>query len=388
MKVSVKKYKDPAKPKLKWVVAVNAPEGRARKFFETKGKADAFAQVKRLESEEIGNRASELDERTKRDALDAKKRLPAGRRIKDAVDFYIQHLKDTERSCDVNEAAEEFLAFKEAKGKSHYYLIDLRSRLKAFREAFGGHVVAEITPKMIEGWLAGLKVGKVSLNNSRRVVGVFFGYCLKQGLCRENPIRRVEVADVEKKDVEIYSPADMALLLDEAQGDVLAFLAIGGFGGLRAEEVKRLNWEDVKRDRGIIDLSGRITKTAASRAVTILPVLAHYLEAFAFEKGPVCKAGFERRLRMFKAKMGKPVEGVRRAIPWERNALRHSFATYFYCLNDAGKTAKELGHNGTSLLQKHYRKARVTDADARAWFNLHLKTEGVAEFKAAKEANA
>jgi len=394
MKVSVLPYRDSKKPRLKWKVTINAMEGGERKttrsFFETKAKAEGFARMKQVEGEEMGNRAAELDADTRLAALKASKTLkPYGKTIADAVAYYVQHLKDTERSCRIDEAVDDFLAFKEAKGKSHYYMLDLKSRLKAFRDAFGGQFVTEITPKMIEGWLAGLKVGKGSLNNSRRIVGVFFGYCLKQGLCRENPISRVEVADVKVKDVEIYTPADMALLLSEAQGDVLAFLAIGGFAGLRAEEVKRLNWEDVKRDREIIDLTANITKTAASRAVTILPVLAHYLEPFAFEAGPVCKAGFERRLRMFKARMEKPVKGVRRAVPWQRNALRHSFATYYYCLNDAGKTAKELGHNGTSLLQKHYRKARVSEADARAWFDLHKATGNVASFEAdRREVNA
>ena len=387
MKVSVLPYHDSKKPRLKWKVTINAMEGGERKttrsFFETKAKAEGFARMKELEGEEMGNRAVELDADTRLAALKASKTLkPYGKTISDAVAYYVQQLKVTERSCRIDEAAEDFLAFKESKGKSHYYMIDLRSRLKPFREAFGGRFVAEITPKMIEDWLAGLTVGKVSLNNSRRVVGVFFGYCEKQGLCRDNPIRRVEIADVKLKDVEIYTPAQMALLLAEAQGDVLAFLAIGGFAGLRAEEVKRLNWEDVKRDRGIIDLSGRITKTAASRTVTIPPVLAHFLEPFAFATGPVCGRGFDRRLRMFKAKMEKPVKGIRRAVAWQYNGLRHSFATYFYCLNDAGQTAKQLGHNGTSLLQKHYRKSRVPDADARAWFNLHLKAGNEVEFAA------
>ncbi|MFA5257925.1 MAG: hypothetical protein WC360_07235, partial [Opitutales bacterium] len=257
MKVTVLPYNSPAKPKLKWVVAVNAPEGRSRKYFPTKAKAEGFAQVKRLESEEIGNRASELDERTKRDALDAKKRLPVGRRIKDAVDYYLQYIHDTERSCLIEDAAEEFIAFKKDKGKSVRYLMDLRSRLNPFRKTFGGRYATEITPKMAEDWLAGLPVGNVSRNNYRRVAGVFFSYCIKQGRCRDNPIKLVDAANVPVKDTEIFTPADMALMLAEAEGDILAYLAIGGFAGLRDAEIKRLTWEDVRRDVDEIDLSGR-----------------------------------------------------------------------------------------------------------------------------------
>jgi integrase len=386
MKVTVLPYNSPAKPKLKWIVAVNTPEGRLRKYFETKGKAEAFARLKRIEGEEIGNRALELDSDTRLAALKASKALkPYGKSIGDAVAFYVQCLKDTERSILIDDAAEDFLAFKGTKGKSHRYLLDLRSRLNPFRKTFGKRYVTEITPKIAEDWLAGLKVENVSRNNYRRILSVFFGYCVKQGRCRDNPIRRVEVANVELTDTEIFTPADMALMLAEVEGDILAYLAIGGFAGLRDAEIRRLQWEDVRRDVGELDLSGRITKTAASRAVTILPVLAHYLESFAFEHGPICKTGFTRRLQEFKARMGKPVEGVRRGVEWQHNGLRHSYATYHYRLNDAGQTAKQLGHNSTALLFKNYRKNRVSEADARAWFNLHLKAGKEVEFATAAQ---
>ena len=383
MKVKVHPYNSPSKPKLKYVVAVNAPEGRTRKYFETKKAADAYAQVKRLEGEEMGNRAVEIDADIRLAALKASKALkPYGKSIGEAVAYYVQHLKDTERSCSVDDAAEEFLTYKVSMGKSHRYLLDIRSRLNAFRKAFGAECVAEITTTKIESWMGDLQVGSLARNNYRRVLHTFFAFCKKRNYCRENPVQGVDMADVPVKDTEIFTPADMALMLAEAEGDVLAYLAIGGFAGLRDAEIRRLQWDDVKRDVMEIDLAAEITKTAASRAVTILPVLAHLLEPFAFEHGPVCKRGFERRLKMFKAKLEKPVEGVRRAVKWQHNGLRHSFATYHYRLNDAGQTAKQLGHNGTNLLFTNYRKNRVSDADARAWFNLHLKAGNVADFAA------
>ncbi|MFA5256768.1 MAG: hypothetical protein WC360_01345, partial [Opitutales bacterium] len=80
MKVKVHPYNSPSKPKLKYIVAVNAPEGRTRKYFETKKAADAYAQVKRLEGEEMGNRAVEIDADIRLAALKASKALkPYGR---------------------------------------------------------------------------------------------------------------------------------------------------------------------------------------------------------------------------------------------------------------------------------------------------------------------
>ena len=366
----------------KWVVDVRSGDGsRERKFFKTKEEADAYAQTKRLEFKEIGYRAAELDEATKRLALDAKKRLPKGKTIRDAVDFYLQYLEDTAKSIVIDEAIDEFLNYKEAKNSSHRYLLDLKSRLNAVRKAFGGEYPTQITARRIDAWLAGLNVEKVSQNNYRRVLSVFFTFCMKQGFCRDNPLKRVDAAKITPKDTEIFSPADMSLMLAEAEGDILAYLAIGGFAGLRDSEIRRLQWKDIKRDEKEIDLAAYKTKTAAARHVKIESVLAHFLEPFAFEQGLVCKTGFTRRLQEFKARLEKPVKGVRRAVAWQHNGLRHSFGTYHYRLySNADLTASQLGHSNPTMLFRNYRNANVSKADAEAWFNLHLKAGSEVEF--------
>jgi integrase len=386
MKVSVLPYHDSAKPTLKWKVTINSVEDgkrkTIRKFFETRMKAETFAKVKRTEGDEIGNRAAELDADTRIAALNASKSLqPYGKKISDAVTFYLQYLKDTERSILIDDAIEEFLAYKEAKNSSHRYILDLKSRLNAFRKDFGKKYPTQITARQIDVWLAGLNVEKISQNNYRRVLSVFFGFCMRQGFCRDNPLMRVDAVKIMPKDTEIFEPSDMALMLSEAEGDIRAYLAISGFAGLRDSEVRRLQWKDIIRAEGEIDLAAYKTKTAQARHVKILPVLVHYLEPFAFEQGLVCKAGFTRRLQAFKAKLEKPVEGVRRAVTWKHNGLRHSYGTYHYRLySNADLTAAQLGHTSPTMLFKNYRNANASRANAEAWFSLHKQANKDVEF--------
>lgn len=87
--------------------------------------------------------------------------------------------------------------------------------------------------------------------------------------------------------------------------------------------------------------------------------------------------------------MEKPVEGVRRAVTWKHNGLRHSYGTYHYRLySNADLTASQMGHTSPAMLFKNYRNANVSKADAEAWFTLHTMAGNVASFEASKEVNS
>lgn len=53
---------------------------------------------------------------------------------------------------------------------------------------------------------------------------------------------------------EIFQPKEMRQLLEAASPDLLAFLVIGGFAGLRVAEIGRLDWSAADLDRRIIML--------------------------------------------------------------------------------------------------------------------------------------
>ena len=47
-------------------------------------------------------------------------------------------------------------------------------------------------------------------------------------------------------EIEIFRPGDFAKLIAQADAEVLLFLAIGAFTGLRHAEILRLEWDDVR----------------------------------------------------------------------------------------------------------------------------------------------
>jgi integrase len=66
-------------------------------------------------------------------------------------------------------------------------------------------------------------------------------------------------------------------LLEIAEGPLQPLIAIGGLGGLRTAELLRLEWEDVWRVAGHIEISQTKSKTRSRRLVTICPALEEWL---------------------------------------------------------------------------------------------------------------
>lgn len=147
-------------------------------------------------------------------------------------------------------------------------------------------------------------------------------------------------------------------LLWAAHEDWLPALAIGGFAGLRPEELRRL--------------------------VTISKNLQAWLQAYAGKTGRIVTP-WERKHRV----AAMAAAGVK---TWPMDVLRHSFASYHlrHHGNDLNLTAQELGHTTTKMLFQHYREAVKPNA-ARAWWALlPEKSKGakVIPFKATKRRAA
>ena len=144
---------------------------------------------------------------------------------------------------------------------------------------------------------------------------------------------------------------------------ILPVIAIGAFAGIRCAEIMRLDWEDIKWDRGHIEIAGRKAKTAARRLVPLPENLKAWLAPWRESTGKIVAltavAGAMSDL------------AVKAKIPggWRQNALRHSFISYRVALTgDVARTALEAG-NSPKVIFRHYREV-VTEEDAKAWFSI------------------
>src|SRR5262249_23865311 len=146
------------------------------------------------------------------------------------------------------------LAAKKADGVGERHLRDIRYRLGAFADKFDGRMVATITSKEIDDWLRSLNVRPQTRNHYRQVVVLAFNFAMRQGYALINPAMGAAKAKVVSGAPGILTITEAARLLEAATPDVLPYLAIGMFAGLRRTELERLDWSEVDFDSGLIEV--------------------------------------------------------------------------------------------------------------------------------------
>src|SRR5215472_739400 len=259
-------------------------KGRNRQFFKDKDEAETFLKQKLIEQENYGIAGVSFPERHRAEYLECAEALqPFGATIRDAVNFFVPHLQAMKRSCTASQLVDEFLKVKEADGASERYLGDLRSRLNHFSEIFDGKAIAEITSTQIDEWLrslsdkeTGKRLSPITRNNFRRVLIVAFNFARDRGYCLDNPATKTAKAKVVEGVVGILSVDETVRLLEKATADLLPFVAIGAFAGLRRAELEQLDWKEVDLQSGLIEVTATKAKSARWRFVRIQPNLTKW----------------------------------------------------------------------------------------------------------------
>ncbi len=249
---------------------------------------------------------------------------------------------------------------KKSRGAAPRYLQDLHSRLNRFASAFR-KTTCSVTPSEVQEWLDSQKLKPQTYTNFRRVLHLFFEFAIARNFAVDNPVAKVEKIKVRGGDVAIYTPAEIARLLEAASPEFLPCIAIGAFGGLRSAEIERLDWSHIDLAGRHITIGASRAKTASRRVVPIADNLAAWLALSAENKGPIW-AGDHNAFYEAQQTTAKKA-----GVTWKANALRHSYASYrFAQTGDAGRVAGELG-NSVNVVHRHYREL-VKPAKAEAWF--------------------
>src|SRR4029453_5904841 len=155
-------------------------------------------------------------------------------------------------------------------------------------------------------------------------------------------------------------------LLVNASPEIVPYIAIGLFAGVRRAEIERLDWSEIDFDGGHIEVTAEKSKSnIANRFITIQPNLREWLLPARKLRGNVTP---QNRFEFWRAlKKARAAAGI---TEWPDNALRHSFASYHVAhFKDAKALALEMGHTDSGMLFNHYR-ALVKPNDAERYWNI------------------
>ena len=304
-KIRIRRYSDSNRPHLKFVVGYRETGKRKRSFFETKEQAESFAAFKNAELKRNGVEHAEFptalrvmaqeavekmlellpkpppepependsdEQRRQRDEQRKKRMADACKIVVSAVDEYVARWRASERSCTAVQLVRELVAAKKADGASMRHLSDLRSRLNIFAKEFDGQMVATITSAEIDDWLRSLNVSPVTRNHYRRLIILAFNFAVQRKYATENPAVETAEAREPKTKPGILKVDEATALLVNARTEILPYIAIGLFAGLRRAEIERLDWSEIDFDSGHIEVTAEKSKSKlANRFITMQP---------------------------------------------------------------------------------------------------------------------
>ena len=305
-----------------------------------------------------------------------------GRRLSEAVEGFLQTAATVQRK-DVSQAIEDFLEGRKHKAEtkegkrsqlSASYETHVSSWLRGFAKGFPATAVCDLTKEHINLYFKPLTdVGAKNRNDRRTTLKMFLSWATRQDylsgnhrLFEANSLTR---ETVEAADTDFYRLPELQKILDNASADLRPVIAMAGLAGLRGEEIMRLDWADVWRVEGHIEITARQAKTRQRRLVQICPALGVHLEPYRKKTGNAYLGGIHVFHREFTELRGEL------KIPARRNGLRHAFCTYHFALHaNENLTAQQSG-NSPAMIHQHY-KGLATKAEAEKWFAAMPKKSG------------
>jgi integrase len=365
----------------RWMI-VGYPSGkRERYYYKTESEAKKAAADRNAEILAHGAQLA-LPPEIRREAIICLSRLqPFGKTLTDAVDFFLRHEAQVVVSVSVKEFTREIIAeFERRTAKKEVtpgHANCLKQKVTKFAQAFGDDTpIKSITGLQIKDWITSLPTSPTTRNNHLVYTRLAFSIGKEKNLVDVNPVEGVKLFESSKMNIKApspLSPEQMVALINACTPEILPFVVIGGFGGLRAEERHQLLWEHVKENH--VDLPAAISKTGRRRLIPIEPCLAEWLKRCRKPVGPVIVLSRNQNDYEF-----EKVTKTAGFAKWPNNALRDAFCSYFYEKTaSADRTADAAGYS-IEILKKHYRELVSPEATAKFWA-IYPNKSGKAEIR-------
>jgi integrase len=297
----------------------------------------------------------------------------------------------------LDKAVEDFIALIEpltrsADGKrpqkSSKHVYNLAIQLNRFGGTLKGHAVCDLSKEHLDHFFATLGEQKSKSRNKRKITSAksrnhyraairqFLDWCVRKDYL--SPVHRLFEADTMRAELantaetEFYTPNEFSALMATAKGDYLPLrplLAIGGLAGLRTAELLRLDWANVWRVEGHIEVTTGTAKTRARRLVEVCPALALWLETEKKNKSGKLWDKHEVTFHQNLNALCKSAKVESKPVTRKNNALRHSFCSYHLAkYSNENYTAAQSG-NSPAMIHRHY-KGLATKKEGENFFSV------------------
>ena len=360
--------------KKEWKIEGRPTGKRERYYFVTEKEARAAARNLNDQIAAFGTRTSLTDTQRVMAAECIEMLRPYEKSLYDATHFLRDSLDRLASSgsvralCDrVGAEFERRLATKEI---SPRHAESMRETLRKFERRFGDETLARLTAHGIKTWLSSLDLAVKTRNRHLGYVQNMLNLAKSWHLLPTNPLDEVTPFNDPAKrgrQVSVLTPEQLKKFLEALRPEFVPFFAISAFTGLRRAEVERLDWNEVKLDRRLIDLPFGKSKNGKRKLLEIPENLATIL---ASERGTILAGHSSSVLPPRPGLQIIMTEAAKIAAisPWPQNVLRHSFCSYAVALRGLTWTAGQ-ADSSERMLREHYWET-VERETAERYFSL------------------
>jgi hypothetical protein len=273
----------------------------------------------------------------------------------------------------VPDIVEQLLISKADHKLSAKYMRALKADLRAFAAKFPQHI-DEVRALPIENYLRDLGIGDRRRNNIRDVIVTLFLFAKEHGNLPQDRIteaEKVKRIDLEHGAPQIYTPAQLRVILEHVAPEWIDWICCQAFAGIRPEEAgrphiskkngerRKLMWTDFLWDERQIRIVALISKTGRDRYITMNDTFLAWCGHHHGETGPVCV--YDRPDR----ETGRLGELL--GFEWIPDGLRHSYASYWQSLHkDMARLKEEMG-NSEQVNRRYYYHPQPA-AVAKKWW--------------------
>jgi integrase len=174
----------------------------------------------------------------------------------DAVRYYLSHLNQLSVSVPFSTLAsrvrEEFVRRKAANEVSDRHAKTLRETLNKLEAKFVNRLVSEIKTEEIREWLLSLPLAAKTRNRHRGYASQVFSLALDFGYTTVNPVTKFkkfrERSSEENGEIHVLSAEQTEKLFRTVPSEVIPFLTLSFFCGIRVASLCDLDWSEIKYD--------------------------------------------------------------------------------------------------------------------------------------------
>lgn len=278
----------------------------------------------------------------------------------------------------VVQALREFSKEVAEKDWEYKYYRNMQTQFRRVQDDLGDKELGSLTVSTIYTYLVGVRdsVGYQTARQTRTVLSKVFGHAVLKGRIQTNIIRDVpgiRRAKGETQEIEYLSCDEVETLFDVMQQNeqytmLLPWMTLGLYAGLRSEEIiKDGEWvlplDSIDEEHREIVVSKTVAKRAGGvprpRVIDDLP------NAFW---------AYWKLAKKHRVESPTELDSLRRdlfagtgIVKDFHSLLRHTYATHASALLGEETVARQLGHQTTTILNRHY-KASVSKRVAKRYF--------------------